>query len=336
MTTYIQLPGRKSTLDHWVDMLRDNNHASFAAFAYVTDSGVAQLQTHLKQMLGEDRVCRWIFGIDYGRSQPSAIRRIASITSKTEVRIFRGASVVKSKGFAPECSFHLKTVVTHSESGAPYKQLVGSGNLSASGLVAGVEAGCVLDFDCTSPISADPLDALEKLWGESVPFTEVIEDYEAAYLQSFPSQTVSPEKVIATSHRLFWIDVGYVTKNRGPSTPGNQFDLPKGAHTFLGLKQIENPQVNTVLGELAFIMPSGETVSRNLRFGDNSMEKLSLPTPESYGFDCYDGKILIFNVHEDGLLLEAMEYEDFLRVYSHRNIQSTQMRSGRRYGTVEL
>ncbi len=145
MKPFIQISGGQSTIDNWKDILIENDFSSFGAFAYVTDSGVAQLTTCLGEHLSGARDCRWLFGFDYGRSQPTAIRKIAEL-GLGDIRIYDGEYVVQAKGFTPRSIFHLKTAMTFLDDGCPYKQIVGSGNLSASGLLYGIEAGCVIDY----------------------------------------------------------------------------------------------------------------------------------------------------------------------------------------------
>ena len=45
MKPYIQVQSQQSTLEHWKKILTGNNLRSFAAFAYVTDSGAAEIRT---------------------------------------------------------------------------------------------------------------------------------------------------------------------------------------------------------------------------------------------------------------------------------------------------
>jgi hypothetical protein len=66
------------------------------------------------------------------------------------------------------------------------------------------------------------------------------------------------------------------------------------------------------------------------------MEKLTLPIPEDYGYHSYDGKILTFAVDADEVVLEAYEPEDFYRIYGRRISSVSEMRGGRKYGTILL
>lgn len=335
MIPFVQILNQGSTIEHWKEILVGNNLPSFGAFAYVTDSGAAQVSTHLGMHLGNSRNCRWVFGFDYGRSHPTAIRKLAE-TGRSEIRIYDGDYVVQSNGFVPRFSYHLKTALTQSENGYPCKQIIGSGNLSASGLSSGIEAGCLIDYsqvdqECRNTL----LSNLERIWDSSAPLEKVIDEYERKYVVvSKPKVSSMSDSSDMEATRLFWIDVGYVTKNRGANKPGNQFDLPKGSHTYLGLPEVPNPVLNSQLGELTIQTPSGDAIKRSLRYGNNAMEKLTLPIPERYGYQCYDGKILTFRVDGSEVRLETFEHDDFFRAYSSYIESVCEMQSGRRYGTI--
>jgi HKD family nuclease len=336
MKPYIQVQSQQSTLEHWKKILAGNKLHSFAAFAYVTDSGAAEVRTRLKSTIGKSRKCRWLFSFDYGRSHPTALKKLTEIGNST-IRIYDGEYVVQAKSFTPRVSYHLKTALTLQRDGYPCHQIVGSGNLSASGLLSGIEAGCIVDYSEVDQKSGTTvISALEKLWEGSTPLEKVIKDYEKRYKTIIQPAVSGPDHDDAPGTTLFWIDIGYVTKNRGADKPGNQFDLPKGSHVHLGVKKVRNPERNSVLGDLNIRTPDGEVVERTMRFGNNEMEKLTLPIPEDYGYHSYDGKILTFSVDGDEVLLEAYEPEDFYRIYGRRISSVGEMRSGRKYGTILL
>jgi hypothetical protein len=130
----------------------------------------------------------------------------------------------------------------------------------------------------------------------------------------------------------FWLDVGYVTRNRGPLRPGNQIDMPRGAHRFFGLTEPANVAQNSIFGEVTFV-GAGAALDRALRLGGNWMEKITLPFPETYPFGAYDGKILEFHRVADGFEIEAFEEEEFAHVLrASANRAVLQMGSGRLYG----
>jgi len=334
VTPFIQSQRQNSTLEHWKTILSGNSLRSFAAFAYVTDSGVAQLRTHLKNELENSRECRWIFSFDYGRSQPSALQKLSEIGNCT-VRIYDGEYVVQARSFNPRVSCHLKTALTLLDDDYPCQQIVGSGNLSASGLLSGIEAGCLVDYRSVARESGTTvISALERMWNESTPLEDVFNEYQEKYAAIIQPPTFEPNPTEMLKATIFWIDIGYVTKNRGEDKAGNQFDLPKDSHIFLGLRQIQNPERNSVLGSINIRTPDGRVVERTLRFGNNEMEKLTLPIPEEYGYHSYDGKILTFTVIENEVVLESHESDDFYRIYSRRISSVREMRGGRKYGTI--
>ncbi len=337
MIPFIQTRNRQSTIENWKEILVGNDLPSFGAFAYITDSGAAQVATHLSTLLDTSRHCRWVFGFDYGRSHPTAIRKLAEI-GQSEIRIYDGDYVVQSNGFVPRISYHLKTALTQLDNGYPCKQIIGSGNLSASGLLSGIEAGCLIDYSQVNQEYGNTLlSTLEELWEDSAPLERVIDEYERQYVVvSRPKVSFVDDSGGTEATRLFWIDVGYVTKNRGADKPGNQFDLPKGSHTYLGLPEVPDPVLNSVLGKLKIQTPIGDAVERTLRYGNNAMEKLTLPIPERYGYQCYDGKILTFRVDSNEVRLETFEHDDFFRAYGSYIDAFYEMQSGRRYGTIAL
>jgi hypothetical protein len=257
---------------------------------------------------------------------------------QSEIRIYDGDYIVQSKNFIPRINYHLKTALTQLENGYPCKQIVGSGNLSASGLLSGIEAGCIIDYSQVNRKYGDTLlSTLEEIWQNSAPVERVIDEYERQYaVVSRPTVTSTDNSDSMETTRLFWIDVGYVTKNRGLHKPGNQFDLPRGSHTYLGLRLVSNPTLNSKLGELKIRTPIDGVIKRSLRYGNNAMEKLTLPIPEDHGYQCYDGKILTFRVDSNEVKLDAFEHEDFFRIYGSYINSFWEMQSGRRYGTIAL
>ena len=334
MIPFIQRSGQGTTLEHWKQILTANTKDSLAAFAYVTDSGVAKLLMQLKDEFEDRRKCRWLFGIDYGRTHPTALKKLKDVGT-SEIRIFDGEYVLDSKLFKPRMSYHMKTALTLNKDGTPHKQIVGSGNLSANGLLSAAEAGCLIDYSTLNgEIGKGIVKSLEEMWDNSTPLDKILKDYEKQYSIIIKPANFGSKPSEVKNAKLFWIDIGYVTKNRGPGKPGNQFDLPRDSHIHLGLKKIRAPKKNTILGGLDIVTPDGRTVSRNLRFGNNDMEKLTLPVPEEYGYDSYDGKILTFTVWKKKLILEAFEPDDFYRIYARRISSVRQMRGGRKYGTI--
>jgi hypothetical protein len=263
---------------------------------------------------------------------------VLSHFENSNIRIYDGQYVIQAKSFVPRTSYHLKTALTLDVNGYPSRQIVGSGNLSASGLLAGIEAGCLIDYtQVEQDQGAAVIGVLETIWAGATPLEDIIDEYEEQYAEvSLPRVSVLDETAGGVVTGLFWIDVGYVTKNRGNDRPGNQFDLPRGSHVYLGLQAVQNPELNSTLGFLNIRTPLGEVMQRRLRFGNNAMEKLTLPIPEEHGYQCYDGKILTFRVDGGYVVLDAFEHEDFFQLYGMYISSCSEMQSGRKYGTISL
>jgi hypothetical protein len=86
---------------------------------------------------------------------------------------------------------------------------------------------------------------------------------------------------------------------------------------------------------VTFEPPFGGLVSNNLRLGNNKMEKISLPIPETHGFDMYDGKVLVFSPKDGRFRMWALESVDFEAAFGHRLGAVRVMGSGRRYGYIK-
>lgn len=311
----------------------------FGLFAYATHSGAAAFELKVGPEFWNNVASRWLFGIDYGRTQPTALRRVIEL-SNTEVRVFDGAWLVEKDGFLPRRDFHAKASFCSNESLQRHGLVVGSGNFSANGLTKSIEAGASLqatnESEYTKTIHKSFLRS-EELWNQATPATEVLSLYEEKWSRSTFRAPVSPEPEQSLpdfSSNQFWIEAGYVTKNRGPERPGNQIDFPRGMCRYFGFSSSENIARNTVIGSVTFDPPSGGLVDRNLRLGNNLMEKISLPIPETHGFDLYDGKVLVFERGNGKFKMWALEEDDFTTAFGDRVSGVRTMNSGRRYGHI--
>ena len=65
------------------------------------------------------------------------------------------------------------------------------------------------------------------------------------------------------------------------------------------------------------------------------MEKITLPIPETHGFDIYDGKVLVFRKMGNYYVLNALEAADFEATFGDRLSVVMIMGSGRRYGHID-
>lgn len=304
----------------------------FGCYAYATQSGFRVFELNMGDGFWKQTNSRWLFGIDYGRSDPRALREVAS-RRNSEVRIYDGSFVVKSPNFEPRRDYHAKVAIVENTSSGAQGIVLGSGNFSYNGLRRSVEAGATITTFKKSDAKKliEPVQAgFEALWKKSCPLQKIIVDYENK-LASLVSRKDAQRALLAKgSANGFWIEAGYVTKNRGVGKPGNQIFAPSGFRKFFGLRGIKAG--TTLIGEISFETLEGPIVKKNYRENDNGMEKLTLPMPEDHGFGVYDGKVLVFEQKGSRFLLSAIEHAEFERVYGHRLVNIDKMGGGRRYG----
>lgn len=311
----------------------------FGLYAYATQSGVVAFDLVLGGGFWNDVPSRWLFGIDYGRTQPQALRSMIE-KPNAEVRIYDGAWLVEKDGFLPRRDFHMKTSFLINKNETRFGMVVGSGNFSSNGLRHAAECGASfrtsikMEFKKTF---CSAFKAAETLWNAATPAQDIIEAYEHKWKSSevieaggFNDPAPDYDEVEA-----FWIEAGYVTRNRGADRPGNQIDMPRGMSRYFGFNAPDDLPINSVIGNVTFEPPSGDLVSNNLRLGNNKMEKISLPIPEKHGFDMYDGKVLIFSPGSGRFRMWALEAVDFEAAFGHRLGAVRLMGSGRRYGYIK-
>lgn len=333
---FVQPNGGATTLKRIVRLtnLVDPTDALFA-FAYATVSGCAEFERKLGDRYW-NASAKWLVGIDYGRTEPRALQYLLDRLPAANVRVHNGHAVSAAPAFWPTRDFHLKGCCVTNAAAHSSGLLVGSGNFSRAGLVRNEEMGALIvaqsqdeDTRVVEPVRA----RLTALFAAADPAQAILPNYSALWVPSYakkePAQPVAP---VQPGWGRFWIDVGYVTKNRGPNSPGNQIDMPRGVHRFFGLVEPQNIQPNTTIGDVDFLGLAAP-LSRALRLGNNMMEKITLPIPETNGFGAYDGKILEFERGAGGFFLRTYEPGDFGDILSASPQRvSHEMGSHRRYG----
>ena len=101
----------------------------FGCFAYATQSGFRSFELSVKDTFWASTESRWLLGIDYGRTDPRAMREIAK-QANSEVRIFDGQYVVDQEAFAPRRDFHAKVALFENAVSGAKGLVLGSGNFS--------------------------------------------------------------------------------------------------------------------------------------------------------------------------------------------------------------
>lgn len=94
------------------------------------------------------------------------------------LRVHDGRYIVERKRCSPRTSFHPKLYMFHSEKGTEI--VVGSGNLSYTGLRRGVEAGALIGGAAVGEMQS-VMDWFGELWTAATPLDQVVEKYVTAY-----------------------------------------------------------------------------------------------------------------------------------------------------------
>ncbi len=317
-----------------------------AAVAYATHSGVADLDDVLSSLPGWRKAKKqWLIGIDFCRSDPLALAHLSSLP-KSSVRIFDGEFVATRNGCVPRHSFHPKAylLLGSSKSAA----VVGSGNLSRTGLQFGVEAAALVR---NNSAIADMKTWFRGQWRDATPLQNIEApykgQYESAANRSHPqaseedalpeSATKGPQlkphelrKLRVCGH--LWIEAGKVTPNRGPKLPGNQLMMKRNTRVFFGFPATDRPP-NFAIGEVTIELGGQRVPGRPLRFGDNSMDVLTLPVPEEG--EAYDQETLHFEQIGVRLFRLTIGSQHKIRLWKRRSktIEGVfRMRSGRQWG----
>ena len=226
-----------------------------AAVAYATQSGVAELDEALGDLKSWRKATkRWLVGIDYCRSDPLALAHLRDLPS-SQVRIFDGEFVSNRKGCVPRDSYHPKAYLLLGNKRST--AVVGSGNLSRTGLRQGIEAAAAF--------SEFRLDAIEDIrswftrhWRLATPFNSIEDKYEKQHssLENRSNPMASEDDSVPESaskaHQLgpgelrklrvcrhLWIEAGNITRNRGPNQPGNQLMMKRNFRVYFGFDAVD-------------------------------------------------------------------------------------------------
>lgn len=320
------------------------------AVAYATHSGVADLC----DLIGRSDSWatmrkRWLVGIDHCRSDPDALSHLHSLP-RSEVRIHDGEFVSGRQGCPPRVSFHPKLYMFYGRTGIA--SVIGSGNLSYTGLRVGIEAGVLLRTQERAALT-DVSRWYANLWSQATPYPLIEDAYRRKYRayenrrQPTPVEddvvpegtgtrgelTVAQLKQLRVCQHL-WIEAGNLHHNRGPGRPGNQLMLKRNMRVYFGF-QARELAPDTTIGAVSITYGTDTRPDCSLRFSNNSMDVLTLPLPGAGGPQKYDQEVLLFR--RTGL----RRFELFLgrnselarwRRESERIGGSFSMSSGRRWG----
>lgn len=319
-TGIVAQPAPQSTFDALGLILSGGpvSHIDVAA-AYVTMGGARDLIPLMRHTLGgrwSAVLKRWLTSFDYCRSEPLALQMLLDIPN-SRVRVHDAHRVIRQKCL-PAVPFHPKIYLFRGKNRAAV--LAGSGNLSRSGLKTGFEAG--LFFEVTAPVVSHEKFVMQNIskvrrwysaaWSEAPDLTDALlltysRFYESVEKLRQPTPTdddvaatglggnsLTPEDLIklrTCTH--FWIEAGNVTKNLGPSRPGNQLMMKRLSRVFFGVPAANVPQ-NSPLTKIKVVYGGTSKDDCSLTFSDNGMDKLTLPLPGAGGPPKYDNQNILF------------------------------------------
>ena len=354
MTT--QLLATSPRDDQYLDMIRTAVETTqpnrlFAAIAYATHTGVAELDGALGELEPwQTATKRWLVGIDHCRSDPVALKHLND-SPGSDVRIFDGRVVSSRAGCVPRNSYHPKAYLLQGPEQSAV--VVGSGNLSRTGLRLGVEAAANVSAT-EEQTFADMLAWYRQNWRDATPFGEIEEQYgkRHASAQNRRNPAISdddslPESAFARTGQLrpnelrkirvcrhLWIQAGNLHHNLGKGRPGNQLMMKRNSRVFFGFVALDL-QPNTYIGDVAIRFGGHLRPICQIRFSDNSMDVLTLPVPGEEGPEAYDQRTLHFTragVREFNLSIGSPAEVRNWKKRSATIGGSFKMKSGRQWG----
>ena len=321
-----------------------------AAVAYATQSGVAELDEALGDLKSWRKATkRWLVGIDYCRSDPLALTHLRDLPS-SKVRIFDGEFVSNRKGCVPRDSYHPKAYLLLGNKRST--AVVGSGNLSRTGLRQGIEAAAA--FSESKPEAIDYLHSwFTKHWRLATPLSSIEDEYQRQHdsLENRRHPVASEDDAVPASAsnagqlgpadlrklrvcRHLWIEAKKITRNLGANRPGNQLMMKRNSRMFFGFEAADLEQ-DTLVGYAAIQFDDNALKDCSLRFSNNSMDVLTLPVPVSEGPAEYDNQTLHFEqtgVREFRLTIGSPSEVKRWRQLSSSIGGKQAMKSGRQWG----
>lgn len=252
---------------------------------------------------------RWMVGIDWCRSDASALRRLAHLLGSA-VRVPNGDELISRPGCVPKITYHPKVFVMRAEGRAAI--ICGSGNLSANGLLRGCECGSVglMEWPPTEQAPAEPWQIarwFSAAWDSATPWDRLADRYtsKVARTRSRPDLTILDEDARPverrglSAHQLmglrtydhFWIDGGALGANLGSGRPGNQLDMPRYCRVFFGAPATDLPP-ETEIDRVELVWGRTHHHGCTLKYADNHMDKLNVPLPGDRGICYCAGKTL--------------------------------------------
>ena len=287
------------------------------AVAYATIGGVRVLTQILEEHLQSSWTSMnksWLVGIDWCRSDPSALTQLANLPN-SQLRVPAGAQLVRNPGCNPTQTFHPKLFLL---TGPETASLIsGSGNLSANGMLRGCECGSLFIYrnerQETERFPGREITRVQQwfddAWLIATNYGDISESYQKACIKRARGQVLMPtddDAVIVQPRGLnaiqlqqlrtfdhLWIEPGDLGSNLGKGRPGNQLDMKRFTRVFFGATA-EDLQPETPIADLTLNWKGVSHPARTLKYGDNTMDKLNIPSAGDRGEMFYRGTTLLF------------------------------------------
>ena len=301
---------------------------------------------------------KWIISLDFGHTQPEALELLAKLPNSA-VAIPNADLVLNSK-LNPPIRFHPKLFYFQSTSDPQKAAIVsGSCNLTFGGLYMNTEQATITVLQSTSAkLSKQEIaqliatqNIINDIWSTASPLTKkIMNKYRSLWKpRQLPSTEKKPSsKFISTNPSIdrvkalalssatnFWIRVTpKVVQNLGPGKPGNQIDMQHGARVFFDF-DVANVPPNTGLGSVP-ISFKGIKSKRSLRYGNNGMDKITLPVLQSP--QTYANRTLLFHRNPKGYFELVIGTPKKIAQWRERSLQQNtlyQMQSGREFGVFD-
>ena len=311
--SFLGQPQQGKTLNQLIDLARSGEFTHLdVAVAYASLSGSNILIRKMpSQFISLQK--RWVIGIDWCRSDPSALRQLDSLANSS-VRIYDGSVLVRKSGCTPRVTYHPKMYLFRGPTSSAL--VASSSNLSENGLTRGHEAGILLRSGTQEPCSsassiASAAKWFNSLWTNATTFGVIAAGYDGRFSERIKNPMPTDDdsgslgnagrRTFFTNNALtqmrvcknFWIEAGNLSRNRGSAIPGNQLMMKALTRVFFGFRSEVVP-TDTRFGYVTIEFEGTLHHDRSLRFSDNSMDVLTMPTHGATGNASYDRRTLHF------------------------------------------
>lgn len=283
------------------------------AVAYATFSGVKELLrgTPLAGLTAANK--RFLVGIDWYRSEPSALAALAALPN-SQLKIVDGAYLVEAQNCQPRRTFHPKAYLVNDRTRT---LIIGSANLSKNGLRNSIE----LSLQTSTGSILNAFDAwFANEWGRASQWSTIQARYSQQYVPAKKREYVvtedddvpdpavlrlrwvTPERLrLIRAAQNLWCDVGETHNRDHAGVPGEDMQFTQMTRVFFGSPATVFRR-SQPLDDVQLSMAGARSQTRPMYFNEHSsMDRLSLPPPGQEGWPAkYDGETLLFAKSEKG------------------------------------